>query len=147
MADFHQNGNIAQFHNLRARSLEELEYELTTFAQTRKISLILPCLYSELEGPALRNILQEVAQVPYLNHIVIGLDRATEAEFRHAREFFSVLPQPHTVVWNDSPRMQAVGERLALKAPCTSGTRKRQKRVVLYWLLAGLRRQFRGGPA
>ncbi|CUH77700.1 Glucosyl-3-phosphoglycerate synthase [Tritonibacter multivorans] len=113
MADFHQNGNIAQFHNLRARPLEELEYELTTFSQTRKISLILPCLYSELEGPALRNILDELAQVPYLNHIVIGLDRATEEEFRHAREFFSVLPQPHTVVWNDSPRMQALGERLA----------------------------------
>ena len=54
MADFHQNGNIAQFHNLRSRPVEELEYELTTFAQTRKISLILPCLYSELEGPALR---------------------------------------------------------------------------------------------
>ncbi len=31
MADFHQNGNIAQFHNLRARPLEELVYELEAF--------------------------------------------------------------------------------------------------------------------
>ena len=44
MADFQQNGNIAQFHDLRTRPLEELEYRLETFAQTRKISLILPSL-------------------------------------------------------------------------------------------------------
>jgi glucosyl-3-phosphoglycerate synthase len=93
MADFHQNGNIAQFHNLRARSLDELVYELEAFSQTRKISLILPSLYSELEGEALPNILDELAKVPYLHRIIIGLDQADEAQFRHARKFFSRLPQ------------------------------------------------------
>ncbi len=112
MADFHQNGNIAQFHNLRSRPLEELEYELESFAQTRKITLILPSLYSELEGPALRNILQELAQAKYIHRIVIGLDRATEEQFRMARDFFSVLPQDHVVIWNDSPRMQEFGKKL-----------------------------------
>ena len=57
MADFHQNGNIATLHNLRTRSTEELTHELVTLADARKISLILPSLYSELEGPALGNIL------------------------------------------------------------------------------------------
>lgn len=112
MADFHQNGNIATLHNLRTRSLEELTYEIQTFAQNRKISLILPCLYSELEGPALENIITELAQVPYLHRIIIGLDRANEAQFRHARHFFSALPQNHVVIWNDSPRMLELGERL-----------------------------------
>jgi glucosyl-3-phosphoglycerate synthase len=112
MADFHQNGNIAQFHNLRRRPLEELVYELETFAQTRKISLILPSLYSELEGPALANILKELSQVTYLHRIIIGLDRADERQFRMARDFFSTLPQNHVVLWNDSPRMKAIDARL-----------------------------------
>lgn len=112
MADFHQNGNIAQFHNLRQRPLEELVYEIETFAQTRKITLVLPSLFSELEGPALGNILDELSQVTYLHRIIIGLDRADESQFRRARDFFSRLPQNHVVIWNDSPRMKAMEERL-----------------------------------
>lgn len=112
MADFHQNGNITTLHNLRSRGVEELNYELSAFAQTRKISLILPSLYSELEGPALDHIIDELAKVPYLHRIVIGLDRADETQFRHARAFFARLPQDHIVIWNDSPRMQEMQARL-----------------------------------
>ncbi len=112
MADFHQNGNIAQFHNLRSRSIEELEYELETFATSRKITLILPSLFSELEGPALANIIKTLSEARYLHRIIIGLDRANEEQFRMAREFFSALPQEHTVIWNDSPRMKAFQDRL-----------------------------------
>ncbi|MCR9112205.1 MAG: glycosyl transferase [Rhodobacteraceae bacterium] len=112
MADFHQNGNITTLHNLRTRSLDDLTYELSAFAETRRISLILPCLYSELEGPALDNILDELSGVPYLHRIIIGLDQADEAQFRHAQTFFSRLPQNHVVIWNDSPRMKALGQRL-----------------------------------
>ncbi|MEC7764919.1 MAG: glycosyl transferase [Pseudomonadota bacterium] len=112
MADFHQNGNITTLHNLRTRGVDELNYELSAFAQTRKISLILPSLYSELEGPALDNIIEELAKVPYLHRIIIGLDRANEEQFRHARGFFSRLPQDHIVIWNDSPRMLEMQARL-----------------------------------
>ncbi len=112
MADFHQNGNIATIHNLRTTTDEDLTRELVTFANTLKISLILPSLYSELEGEALPNILKELAQVPYLHRIIIGLDRADEAQYRHARDFFSVLPQNHVVIWNDSPRMLEIQRRL-----------------------------------
>ncbi|HCQ67442.1 MAG TPA: glycosyl transferase [Rhodobacteraceae bacterium] len=112
MADFHQNGNIAQFHNLRTRPLEELVYEIEAFSQTRKISLILPSLYAELEGEALPAILDELGKVPYLHRIIIGLDRADEAQYRAARKFFARLPQEHVVLWNDSPRMKEIGARL-----------------------------------
>ncbi|MEL6808688.1 MAG: glycosyl transferase [Pseudomonadota bacterium] len=112
MADFHQNGNIATLHNLRTRSSAELADELMSFAQTRKISLILPCLYSELEGDAMPHILSELAQVKYLHRIIIGLDRADEAQFRHAKAFFEGLNQNHIVIWNDSPRMLELGQRL-----------------------------------
>ncbi|MGR3454446.1 glycosyl transferase [Pseudooceanicola sp.] len=112
MADFHQNGNIATIHNLRTTTNEDLTRELVTFSNTRKISLILPSLYSELEGEALPHIVQELAQVPYLHRIIIGLDRADEAQYRHARDFFSALPQNHVVIWNDSPRMLEIQGRL-----------------------------------
>ncbi|MDF0600948.1 glycosyl transferase [Psychromarinibacter sp. C21-152] len=112
MADFHQNGNIAQFHNLRTRPVEELVYELETFAQTRKISLILPSLYSELEQPALSGILDELSKVRYVHRVIIGLDRADERQFRMARDYFARLPQTHVVIWNDSPRMKALGGKL-----------------------------------
>ncbi|SDJ02082.1 glycosyl transferase [Lutimaribacter saemankumensis] len=112
MADFHQNGNITTLHNLRTQSLDDLQYELSAFSQTRRIALILPSLYSELEGPALSHILDELSKVPYLHRIIIGLDQADEAQFRHARQFFARLPQTHTVIWNDSPRMKGLGARL-----------------------------------
>lgn len=112
MADFHQNGNIATLHNLRTRSCDEMTYELETFAQTRKMSLILPCLYSELETDAMPRILAELAKVKYLHRIIIGLDRADEAQFRHAKAFFKGLNQNHIVIWNDSPRMLALGAQL-----------------------------------
>ncbi|MGJ8605821.1 MAG: glycosyl transferase [Marivita sp.] len=112
MVDFHQNGNITTLHNLRTRSLPEMTYELETFAQTRKMSLILPCLYSELETDAMPNILAELAKVTYLHRVIVGLDRADEDQFRHACAFFKGLDQNHIVIWNDSPRMLALGERL-----------------------------------
>ena len=78
MADFFQNGSITTLHNLTQRSVEDLERELSAFAQKRSIGLVLPCLYTELEGPAQENIVQELTKVPYLDQIVIGLDRANE---------------------------------------------------------------------
>ena len=112
MADFHQNGNVATLHNLRTTTPEALARELETYAQTRKINLILPSLFSELEGSALPHILDELSEVNYLNRIVIGLDRADEEQYRHAIQFFSRLPQDHVVIWNDSPRMRTIHQRL-----------------------------------
>ena len=112
MADFHQNGNITTLHNLRTRAVAEMEAELNAFAAKRKISLILPCLYSELEGDAMPHILTELSQVNYLHRIIVGLDAANEHQFRHAKAFFQGLNQDHIVIWNDSPRMLALGARL-----------------------------------
>lgn len=112
MGDFYQNGIITTLHNLSNRSLAELEYELTAFSKLRPMALILPSLYSELQGDALPKIIDELAQVPYLSEIIIGLDRATEDEFHQAQAFFDRLPQKHHVLWNDGPRLKAIDERL-----------------------------------
>ena len=112
MGDFYQNGVITTLHNLSDRPVEDLEKDLLEFSRSRPMSLVLPCLYSELAGPALSNIVDELCKVPYLSQIVIGLDRATEDEYKHALKFFSCLPQKHVVLWNDGPRLKQVDSRL-----------------------------------
>ena len=112
MSDFHQNGIITDFHNLTRRPLEALETDLVGFSLRRPMSLILPSLYSELEGPALERIVTALAEVPYLAEVVIGLDRADRAQFLHAREFFDRLPQHHRILWNDGPRLRALDDEL-----------------------------------
>ena len=112
MGDFYQNGIITTLHNLSRRPVEELERELLEFSRERPLGLILPSLYSELEGEALPHILAELQQVPYLAEIVIGLDRADERQYRQALAFFGQLPQRHRVLWNDGPRLQALDREL-----------------------------------
>ena len=112
MADFHQNGQIATLHNLRTTTTEELERQLREFSRHRKIWMVLPSLFSELEGEALPRILDELSAADYIDHIVIGLDRANEEQYRYAREFFSVLPQRHSLLWNDGPRLREIDNDL-----------------------------------
>lgn len=113
MSDFFQNGTVTTFHNLTDRSTEDLETDLVRFSKQKPLGLILPSLFSELEGPALDNIVNELIQVPYLNQIVIGLDRADAKQFEYAKDYFSRLPQDYKIVWNDGERMQAITRKLA----------------------------------
>ncbi|MEM8673599.1 MAG: glycosyl transferase [Cyanobacteria bacterium P01_G01_bin.67] len=113
MADFFQNGEITTLHDLHNRTMESMEAELLHISKTSSpMALVLPCLFSELEGPALGHIIEELAQVKYLNQIIIGLDRANEAQFKYAKKYFARLPQEHKILWNDGPRMKAVHEFL-----------------------------------
>ena len=52
------------------------------------MELILPCLYSELQGSALPKIVDEISKAKYLNHVIIGLDRADKKQAIEAWNFF-----------------------------------------------------------
>jgi len=110
--DFQQNRSITTLHNLSTRTLEQKEEELRLFSGYRPMELVLPCLYSEIAGPALGSIIEQLASVNYINHITIGLDRATKAEFEDAKRFFSELKVPHSVIWNDGPRLTDLRQTL-----------------------------------
>ena len=99
-------------HNFSERSNEELEKELLHFSKFRPITLILPSLFSELKGPALPNIIDEISKVKYLKNIVIGLDRADRNEFIEAKNFFKKLPQKHEILWNDGPNLKKLDNQL-----------------------------------
>ena len=59
MADFHQTGVITSLHRLGDPDLPRLERELLRYASERPVALVLPSLYSELHGPALKRIVEE----------------------------------------------------------------------------------------
>jgi glucosyl-3-phosphoglycerate synthase len=139
MADFFQNGQIATLHRLGERPLEELEADLLTWAEDHPMALVLPCLYSELEGDALPAIVDEISKIPYLSEVIIGIDRADEAQFAKAREFFSRLPQRHRLLWNDGPRLGALDSELAQQslAPDEPGKGRNVWYCLGYFLASG----------
>jgi len=112
MSDFYQNGIISTLHNLRTRSLSDLETDLKKFSKSRPMTLVLPSLFSELEKPALQLIVDELKKVNYLDSIVIGLDQATKEQYQYALQFFNQLPQKHFVLWNDGPRLLDIDQKL-----------------------------------
>jgi glucosyl-3-phosphoglycerate synthase len=108
MSDFYQTGVVATFHRLGKDELEKIEAELTWYAQERPIALVLPSLYSELEGDALKGIVRELSGVKYIREIVVTLGPASYEEFQRAKDFFSVLPQDVKIIWNTGPGIDAV---------------------------------------
>lgn len=108
MSDFYQTGAVATFHRLGQDSLEKLESKLEHYARERPIALVLPSLYSELEGAALKKIVHDLQGVEYIKEIVVTLGPASEKEFQNARQFFSVLPQKTRIIWNNGKRMRKV---------------------------------------
>ena len=112
MADFFQNGVIATLHDLGRRSTEDLERELKAWSGETPMSLIIPCLVADLDAPSLERIVRQLAAVPYLDEVVVGLDRADADGFARARGIFSRLPQHHRILWNDGPRLRAIRDEL-----------------------------------
>lgn len=108
MGDFHQTETISTLHRLKKDNVEQLEEQLNEFSQSRPIALVLPCLYSELQRAALKNILENLKDVTYLNEIVITIGRADENQFKHAQEYFSVLPQNYKLIWDDGEKIQSL---------------------------------------
>jgi glucosyl-3-phosphoglycerate synthase len=108
MSDFFQSGVITTLHRIKKVDLERMETELEFYSKHNPIALVLPSLYSELREKALKTIVSEIQRVKYINQIIVTLGRANEKQFEHAKEFFSVLPQQTTVIWNDGKRVQSL---------------------------------------
>ncbi len=105
MADFHQSGVITSLHRLGEPDLARLERELVRYGRERPVALVLPSLYAEIHGPALKQIVEELSQVPYLRQCVVSLSgEADQNQFREMREIFDVVrtsdDSPQTVIWH-----------------------------------------------
>jgi glucosyl-3-phosphoglycerate synthase len=111
MSDFYQSGVITTFHRLGTRyKLEEVEEKLREYTQHRPLALVLPCLASEMERPALKNIVTQLKRATYVKQVVVGLDHADRKQFQRARRFFGRLPQEVRILWRDGKRLQRLTE-------------------------------------
>jgi len=108
MSDFYQTGVVATFHRLGTLNLEKIEAELSWYSQERPIALVLPSLFSELEGDALKGILRELKEVKYIKEIVVTLGPATDEEFKYAKNFFLELPQKTSIIWNSGENINSI---------------------------------------
>ncbi len=115
MGDFSQNGIVSTLHDFGTKSTTEIEKDLLSFSKERKMELILPCLYSELEGDALPNIVSQISKTKYLNHVIIGLDKASESQAKKAWKFFKKINVPFTILWNDGPKLKKLDSELKKK--------------------------------
>lgn len=117
MADFHQGGVVTTLHRLGRTDLARLERELLSYADTRPIALVLPCLHSELRDVALKGIIETLQGVPYLRQVVVsvsGTDRRDQ--FDELRDAFSgvrtLTGEAPTLIWNGGPGLHRLYQRL-----------------------------------
>lgn len=108
MSDFYQTDIITTLHRLGTPRLERLEFELEGFTKQRPMTLVLPALYSEFQADAIKGIIEELKKVRYVKEIVLSLGRASDEEFRKAREFMSVIPYDVKILHNEGKRVKEV---------------------------------------
>ena len=113
MTDFHQRGPITTLPRLLGSDAARRERELEGFVRSRPLILIIPSLITELDEPALANMISEIRQAPYIDTVVISLDRADEDGYRHALDYFRNLGHRTVVLWNHAPSILAVREEMA----------------------------------
>ncbi len=113
MADFYQTGVISTLHRFATSKLERMESDLQRFKRHQPITLLLPSLWSEFEGPAMPRIVDLLKGVKYLRQVVLVLDRANPEQFRKARAHFRDFEAPIRILWNDSPRITELYAMLA----------------------------------
>jgi glucosyl-3-phosphoglycerate synthase len=107
VSDFYQTGVVATLHRLGPQKLELLEPQLERFAEDQPIALVLPATYSDLTGPAMDGIVQELERVRYIRQFVVALARAEAEQFHDAQCRLARLPGNVRVLWTDGPRVQS----------------------------------------
>ena len=113
MSDFQQRGPITTLPRLAQSDPARLEAELCEFARTAPLALVIPCLATEMDQSALAGIVAELGRVPYLDTVVVSLDRADEAAFLRAREYFRPMQRRTVILWNDAPAVVDLRDSLA----------------------------------
>jgi len=117
MADFHQGGVITTLHRLGPTDLGRLERQLEDYGDARPIALVLPCLFSELQGPGLKGIVDSLRGVRYLRQVVVSVTGTDDRfEYERMREAFDGVRtsegRPPILLWQSGPRVQALYARL-----------------------------------
>lgn len=92
--------------------LDSLEEEIIRLSDQSPTAVLIPALYEELERPALTNICHHLKDCRFIKTVVICLYAETREQYEKAVHFFSVLPQPTYVIWENGTRVTNLLEQL-----------------------------------
>jgi glucosyl-3-phosphoglycerate synthase len=107
MSDFHQFGPVTAIPRLVPRDPEEMDQRLQVLARRFPVTLVLPMVPAEMDRSALKQILDELCQVTWVDTLVVSLNRANVQDYRRALEYFERYPGRKVVLWSESPAVTA----------------------------------------
>jgi glucosyl-3-phosphoglycerate synthase len=74
---------------------------------------VIPMIPDEMDRPALARIVSEIARAPYIDTLLVSLNRADAADFERAKAFFSAYPGRCVILWNESPALRELIDAMA----------------------------------
>ena len=110
MSDFHQIGSVTALPRLVARPVEDLESQVLALSRRFPVALVIPMVPSEMDRPALAAILDELVKVPYLDALVVSLNKASALDHLRCHDFFARYPGRKVILWNEAPALQELLE-------------------------------------
>jgi glucosyl-3-phosphoglycerate synthase len=119
MADFHIN-KVPTFPILQHENCSSMEAKVLKASERIPIGILIPALYSDLSGSAMRHIIEVLAETGYVRKVYISLDRATAEDYARAVEIVAPLGKKASLVWNDKPEVLEVIERIEEQLPLGS---------------------------
>jgi glucosyl-3-phosphoglycerate synthase len=106
MSDFHQSGPVTALPLLVHRPAAEIEARIKALSRRFPVALVLPMVPDEMDRPALGGILRELAEVPYLDTLVISLNKATLDDYARCLDYFEPYTGRKVIVWSESEAMR-----------------------------------------
>jgi len=106
MSDFHQFGPVTALPRLVNRSVSEMESKILALTHRVPVALVLPMLPEEMDRPALAGILDELVRVPYLDTLLVSLNKATAADRERCHDYFVRYEGRKIILWNEAPEVQ-----------------------------------------
>lgn len=131
MADFHMN-RVPTFSRFEDADMRVLERRLLAAVEKRPVGVVIPALYSDLAGPAMENIIQELRRMRFVRRVYISLNRADAEQYRQAVEIVAPLGKKAALLWNDAPPVEEIVGRIEAALPL--GPRGKGRAV---WLALG----------
>ena len=113
MADFHQPRFVPTLHALGTRRIRTDEVAARARALGRSVTLVLPALAAEVDGPAFPRILRMLERTSLVDRLIVVLGRGTAAQERRAAELTARVNTRVSLVRLGDPAVQQIEERVA----------------------------------
>jgi len=107
VADFFIN-KLPTFSILHNHNIKGMEEKLLEGSLKIPIGVLIPALYSDLSGKAMKNIIHILKSIDFVKRIYICLDQANREEYKRALKISEPLKEKAVVIWNDSPKVREV---------------------------------------